>query len=107
MALTQNEILIMAALGPNECYGSEIADEVARLTRERVKLSLGGLYTTLNRMENKKLISARWGERRAEEPSAQRRYYRITALGAKLLRESEATLAAALAAIRAFGTRSP
>ena len=107
MALTQNEILVLAALGANERFGREIAEEVESITKGRYKLSLGGLYTTLHRMEKAKLISGRWGDRRSEEPYAQRRYYRITGLGQQALTETERTLAPALSAIRRLRTLSP
>jgi PadR family transcriptional regulator PadR len=94
--LSQNEILILAALGTAEQYGREITDEVARITDGRYRLSIGGLYTTLHRMEKKKLVAGRWGEKRAELPEAQRRYYRITAEGRRALVETRRTLAVAL-----------
>ena len=96
--LTQNEILILAALRGSERYGREVMEEVEALTKGRYKLALGGLYTTLHRMEKKGLITGRWGERRSEEPSAQRRYYRILGLGQRALTDAEATLVPALRA---------
>jgi DNA-binding PadR family transcriptional regulator len=103
-ALTQNEILILAALRGGERYGREVMEQVEALTDGRYKLALGGLYTTLHRMEKKGLIAGRWGERRSEEPFAQRRYYRITGVGQKLLAEVGAALTPALRTARA--TRS-
>jgi PadR family transcriptional regulator, regulatory protein PadR len=101
--LTQNEILILTALGAHESYGREITDEIDRITKGRYRISLGGLYTTLHRMEKKKLISGRWGDRRPEEPYAQRRYYRVTGLGERALRDSAETLTPAFRIIQQPG----
>jgi PadR family transcriptional regulator PadR len=98
--LSQNEILILAALGTAEQYGREITDEVTRITDGRYRLSIGGLYTTLHRMEKKKLVAGRWGEKRAGLPDAQRRYYRVTALGRRTLRETGRALIPAFNIVR-------
>lgn len=107
MALTQNEILILTAIGARERYGREITDEIEKITKGRYTIAPGGLYTTLHRMEKARLITGRWGERRAEEPYAQRRYYRITGLGHQALEESERTLVPAFAALRRLRTSNP
>jgi PadR family transcriptional regulator len=105
--LTQNEILILAALRGDERYGREVMEEVEVMTKGHYKLALGGLYTTLHRMEKKGLINGRWGDRRSEEPYAQRRYYRITGMGRRVLGEAEAALTPALRAVRAAGESRP
>ena len=73
-------------------YGLEIIDHVKALTGGRRSVSLGGLYTTLHRMEQKKLVAARWGEATEERAGARRRYYKVTGLGARALREAETVL---------------
>jgi len=101
--LTQNEILILAVLRSGERYGREVMEQVEALTKGRYRLSLGGLYTTLHRMEKKGLLSGRWGDRRSEEPYAQRRYYRISGFGQRVLAEAEAALTPALRSVRTSG----
>jgi PadR family transcriptional regulator len=101
--LTQNEILILAALRGSELFGREVMQEVESMTEGRYKLALGGLYTTLHRMEKKGFISGRWGDRRSDDPYAQRRYYRITGLGQRLLTDAEAALRPALQTLRSAG----
>jgi PadR family transcriptional regulator, regulatory protein PadR len=98
--LTQNEILILAALRSRERYGREISEQIEDLTEARYTLSPGGLYTTLHRMEKAGLIRGRWGERRTEEPYAQRRYYRITGLGEKMFETSRQALMPAFGGLR-------
>lgn len=105
--LTQNEILILAALRSSERYGREVMEQVEALTKGRYRLALGGLYTTLHRMEKKGLITGRWGDRRSEEPNAQRRYYRATGVGQRVLAEAEAALTPALRSLRAAGGSRP
>jgi PadR family transcriptional regulator PadR len=99
--LSQNEILILAALGTNEHYGREIVEEIERITDGRHKLSIGGLYTTLHRLEKKKLITGRWGEKRAAVPDAQRRYYRVSSQGRRILIETRQALITALKVVPA------
>lgn len=94
--LTETEILIVAAVSGKELYGLEIVDEVSALTRGTRKISLGGLYTTLHRMEEKKLVTSRWGETSDERQGARRRYYKVAGLGARALAETERVLGPAL-----------
>lgn len=100
MPLGQNEIYILSALvGAKDLYGREIANEIGRITNGRYSISVGGLYTTLHRMEKKGLIEGRWGEHRRDEVEAQRRYHRITGLGRRVLAETQLTLITAIDAV--------
>lgn len=90
--LNSTELLVISALGSKERYGLEIADEVARISGGRQKISLGGLYTLLHRMDAKGLVAARWGATSEERQGARRRYYRVTALGARAARETKSLL---------------
>ena len=93
--LNGTEILILSAVSGDERYGLEIRDEVKRLTEGKREISLGGLYVTLKRMEDKGLVKARWGDATEERQGARRRYYRVTGLGATALREAKEVLRAA------------
>ncbi len=77
--LSETEILIASAISGKELYGL-----------------LGGLYTTLHRMESKKLVTSRWGETVDDRQGARRRYYKIAGLGARALSETERVLGPAL-----------
>jgi PadR family transcriptional regulator, regulatory protein PadR len=76
-----------------QAYGRAIFNEVqARLNRE---VAAGAVYATLDRLEQKGLISSRVGEGRAWEKSDSRggnprRYYAIEAAGVKALNEARA-----------------
>jgi PadR family transcriptional regulator, regulatory protein PadR len=93
MALTRRssiETLILAALETQELYGLSIIERIKETTGQ--SLSLGGLYTTLHRMEQKGLVTSRWGESTEVRQGARRRYYQITALGQQALAETRELL---------------
>ena len=86
--LSGTEILILASLAEGEQYGLQIVDTVKNLTDGREHLSLGGLYTTLHRMERKGLVAGRWGETTDDRRGARRRYYQMTGVGQRSLAET-------------------
>lgn len=94
--LNETEILIISAISAGELYGLEIRDAVKQLTGGKREISLGGLYVTLKRMEDKKLVAARWGDATEERQGARRRYYKVSGLGANALREAREILRVAL-----------
>jgi DNA-binding PadR family transcriptional regulator len=83
--LTRLEHILVSALASQELYGLEIVGTVRKATG--MSLSLGGLYTTLHRMERKKLVESRWGETNEDREGARRRYYKATGLGRRALAE--------------------
>jgi PadR family transcriptional regulator, regulatory protein PadR len=88
--LSNVEMLILAALETRELYGLSIIETVKEATGQ--SLSLGGLYTTLHRMEQKGLVTSRWGESTEIRQGARRRYYQITGLGQQALTETRQVL---------------
>jgi DNA-binding PadR family transcriptional regulator len=83
------EMVILAALSRHgSLYGLQIIETIRQDTNGAVELSLGGLYTTLHRMERKGLIRGRWGESAVIRRGARRRYYSINGLGERALTES-------------------
>ena len=84
------ETLILAALETRELYGLSIIERIKETTGQ--SLSLGGLYTTLHRMEQKGFVASRWGESTEVRQGARRRYYQITALGQQALAETRQIL---------------
>jgi PadR family transcriptional regulator, regulatory protein PadR len=74
----------------NQGYGTTIQREIE--SRAKRTCALGALYTTLDRMEQKGLISSRVGEPTAERGGRAKRYFQIEGAGAHALKESyEAT----------------
>lgn len=81
-----SELLILSVLEEGERHGYEIAQQI----RERgasLALGEGSLYPALHRLERRGALVAHWqpGER-----GPQRRYYRLTDAGRRLLEDSRA-----------------
>jgi PadR family transcriptional regulator, regulatory protein PadR len=81
------ELLILASLiRGGEQYGLKLVDTAKEISSGRQRLSLGGIYTMLHRLERKGLVESRWGDEALEErKGARRRYYQVTGHGAKTL----------------------
>ncbi len=74
----------------DEAYGRAILRDVgAGLNRE---IAAGAVYATLDRLEQKSLLSSRLDEGTPVRGGRARRYYRVTAAGAQALNESKAAL---------------
>ncbi len=88
--LEQLILLALLRLGP-AAYGVAIAEQLAdRAGRET---SLGAVYKTLTRLEQKGYVRATMGDPTPERGGRRKRYYQLTPAGRK-------TLAASLDAIR-------
>lgn len=71
-------------LGSN-AYGLSVRREIQeRLSR---KVSIGAVYTTLARLEEKGFVSSREGEATPERGNRAKRYFRIEAAGQRALAE--------------------
>jgi len=75
---------------PEEAYGRAILRGTER-SLKRV-IAAGAVYATLDRLEQKGLISSRLEEGTAVRSGRARRYYALTARGVKALNESKAAL---------------
>ena len=85
LPLTPAVFHILLALAEGERHGYAIMQEVAANTQGQVQMGPGTLYGTI-----KRLLAARLIEESDERPDPQldderRRYYRLTALGRKVL----------------------
>jgi PadR family transcriptional regulator, regulatory protein PadR len=73
------------ALGPLHGYG--IARRIEQVSDNLLQLNQGTLYPALLRLQQKKLIAAKWG---VSENNRKAKFYSITAAGQKqLAREAE------------------
>lgn len=59
-------------------YGLAFTDAIEKASQGERKISYGSLYPALHRMENKDLISFKWGD---EDKGPRRKYYMITPKG--------------------------
>ncbi len=85
------QVILTAILGlREEAYGVSIHEKAADLARPK-KISPGAVYITLDRLEDKGLISSRLSNPTPERGGRSKRYYRLEALGERALEESAAT----------------
>jgi PadR family transcriptional regulator PadR len=85
------QLVLTAVLSLKEdAYGVTIHEKVAELARPKT-ISLGAVYVTLDRLEDKGLISSWLSEPTAERGGRAKRCYRMEALGERALQESAAT----------------
>src|SRR6202023_1409725 len=83
------EFLLLSVLlrHPRDAYGATLHDRIEELTGRDV--SLGAVYTGLDRLERKGFVSSWWGEPTAERGGRRKRLYKIEASGAKAERDCE------------------
>lgn len=83
------ELLLLAV---RELDGQAYAGVILEAFEEaRRKTSLGAIHITLDRLDDRGLITSRWGESRPERGGRRRRYYEITGNGVSALQEMEDT----------------
>lgn len=81
------EVVLLAVLRlEDEAYAIPVREEIRCRARRRV--ARGALYTALERLEDKGLLSSRMGEPRPERGGRARRYFKVTARGLAALRAS-------------------
>jgi len=76
------ETLILAVLEAGPSYGYQIVKDLHERSEGILRLGEGTVYPVLHRLQEKKLISARW---RLAENGRERKYYRLNAKGRKAL----------------------
>jgi DNA-binding PadR family transcriptional regulator len=87
--LREPTFLVLTALAEEPQHGYAVLEDVARMTGGRVRLRAGTLYAALDRLRADGLIEV---EREEVVQSRLRRYYRLTALGARRLTEEASRL---------------
>jgi PadR family transcriptional regulator PadR len=69
-----------------DAYGTSIREELkARAERD---VSPGAIFTTLERLESRGLVTSRYGEPTAERGGRSKRYYKLTADGRRAVGRS-------------------
>ena len=80
------DLLVLKTLSVQPMHGYGIAQNLQRLSRDVIRVEEGSLYPALQRMRQKGLIKAEWGQ----TPNNQRaRYYTITPAGRQQLGEEQ------------------
>ncbi len=93
------EALLLAILESGPSYGYAIVKELNERAEGILQLGEGTIYPVLHRMEDKRMIAAKW---RLAENGRQRKYYSLTPKGHKALaasREQWQTLSAVMAKV--------
>ena len=83
---------LLQALVDGDSYGLELIDIVRERTGGAVVLLQGAVYPALRALERKGLVESHPGEARPERGGRPRRYYRLTAEGARAAQEQRRTL---------------
>jgi PadR family transcriptional regulator, regulatory protein PadR len=96
------EVLATLLAQPNDAYGLTIRDRINQYTGRET--SIGAVYTTLERLERKGLISSWWGEPSEERGGRRKRLYKIEASGDLAARRFTARVSATTALTPAWGT---
>ena len=78
-------VLLVTASLEEDAYGVTVTQEIERQTGRSVGFNT--VHTTLQRLEEKGLISSKMGGATAERGGRRKRYFTITALGSRALRD--------------------
>lgn len=89
-------LLAVARLGDG-AYGLAVRHDIAERTGR--DYAVGGIYTTLQRLEDKGLLRSRTGEPLPVRGGRARRHYTLTAAGARALRAAERQAASVWAGV--------
>jgi len=82
------QVVLTAILAlADNAYGVTIHAEVSRLIAQKT-VSLGAVYATLDRLEDKKLIASWLSDPTPERGGRSKRHYRLQSAGERALRES-------------------
>ena len=103
--LGEFEQLILAALlivGEN-AYGMTIHEQVEKLADGVRSVSLGSVYTTLDRLEQKGSVRSWFGGATEERGGRTKRYFEITGTGEKTLKSSAKVAANVVDRLREIG----
>jgi PadR family transcriptional regulator PadR len=86
------ELLVLLALIRlgDEAYGVPISEAIEESSGKEV--AIGSVYITLERLENKGLVSSRLGEPTAERGGRAKTYFKVTAKGLREVRQAQRTL---------------
>jgi PadR family transcriptional regulator PadR len=92
-SLAEFELLVMLAtlrLGPGDAYTVSIADDIRQRTGRSVRRA--NVYTTLQRLEMKGLVSTRLGDPRPERGGKPRRLVTVEPKGMEALRATTSAI---------------
>ena len=80
-------VLLTVGILYKEAYGVAIIDEIEQRTKRQV--SIGALQTVLRRLEGKGYLRSEFGEATNVRGGKRKRYFSLTTLGSRVLRENQ------------------
>jgi DNA-binding PadR family transcriptional regulator len=83
-------LLALLRLRDEDAYGVPIVREIEERTRREV--AVGSVYATLERLEEKGLVSSALGDSTPERGGRAKKYFHITALGLRQVRSTRRAL---------------
>jgi PadR family transcriptional regulator PadR len=91
-AISNFELMVMLALVRlhDEAYGVPIAEEIESHSGHDV--AVGSVYAALERLQARGFVTSRVGEPTAERGGRAKRYFKITGMGLKTVRDTHDTL---------------
>jgi PadR family transcriptional regulator PadR len=98
--LGEFEHLLLLALVhlEDDAYGARIRRVIEQRTGRTV--SPGAVYTALDRLERRRLVSSWLGEPTPQRGGKRKRYYRLESAGARVLRQSQDALGRMMRGLR-------
>jgi PadR family transcriptional regulator, regulatory protein PadR len=101
---TLEQVVLLALLHlEGEGHGMKVRREIAERTGKNV--SIGAVYATLDRLEEKKLLASRWAPPTAERGGRSRRVYHIEPAGRRAIERSQQLLQKLLEGLPALSRR--
>jgi DNA-binding PadR family transcriptional regulator len=80
------QVVLFAVARLDDAYGATIREEIERRTGRQV--SAGAIYTTLDRLETRGLVTSRWGDPTPERGGKRKRHFRLRPAGREALARS-------------------
>jgi PadR family transcriptional regulator PadR len=80
------QVVLFAVAQVDDAYGATIREEIERRTGRQV--SAGAIYTTLDRLEARDLLTSWWGEPTPERGGKRKRHFRLEPAGREALARS-------------------
>jgi PadR family transcriptional regulator PadR len=101
-ALGSLEYNVLTAIinGGPDAHGAQIHDRLRTVIKRDI--SIGSIYTALERLERKGYVTSWWGQPTHERGGRRKRHYRLEAPGIAAIRQTDAIYAAGFGA--ALGT---
>ena len=90
------DLLVLRAVSPGPQHGFGIAQWIAQVTQDDLRIEDGALYTSLHRLERRGLLKAQWG---ITDKNRKAKYYQLTAAGRDSLARDTAQWTAYAAAM--------